>query len=110
MNMNSEKIIMIVIITLAAISILLLKLLNLRYKRKEKKKVLSVGDFSVIMPSYEQYERISQKASPKNKPKREDGDFFDYVFATDQDDSNSIENRLLEIYGEDLKEEVADEQ
>lgn len=108
-NMNNEEIVMTVIVIAVAVAILVLKLFHLRYCRNANAKNSDADVFFTSMPSYEDYERISQKASPKNKPQRKAGDFFDFIFASDEDIGDCIENRLLVIYGEDLEEEKQDE-
>ena len=108
--MDSKSIILMAIISLAIIVVGTLKLMNIKYQKKEEKKFLGVGSFSTHMPSYKEYERISQKTSPKNKPKRETGDFFDYIFTPVEDIKECIEDKILSIYGEDLKDETTNEQ
>ena len=104
-----ENVILLIVISVVVVAIVLLKLFHLNYCREERCDIQVVGDIIGAMPPYKAYERISQKSSPSNRPKREEGDFFDYVFSDSKEDSSNIENQLLYVYGEDLSGEDTSE-
>lgn len=107
--MKMEDVILLIVISVIAVAIVLLKLFHLNYCKEERCDTQVAGDIIGAMPPYKAYERISQKSSPSNRPKREEGDFFDYVFSDSKEDSSNIENQLLHVYGEDLSGEDTSE-
>ena len=81
---------------------LILKVFNVIYNNKVRNNPCEEIALMSKKISYNKYEKVSKKTSPSNTIQRVKGDFLDFILENDYTDSQSIENNILDIYGEDL--------
>lgn len=101
--MNEIKFVLLILICIAII----LKISHIVYEKnieRDEKQFNSAICLLKKEPSYKKYKKVSKKSLHPNMPKREIGDFFDFVFQQIDEDEKCVENNILGMYGENCDE------
>lgn len=95
---------MIEVVIIISSAFLVATILKIIIKKHEKKSISDIetepqSPLFEDIPSYEVFQKISNRCSPPNSPLRKSGDFHDYIMSGITSDKKAIENNILRTYG-----------